>query len=91
MRKKIKYHLKMSLKRLMDDMLVQTISFLVLGFALIFVFWFFPKTIFLVLIWVLGLVYAISYFTNTIKLDKLVQKITNSSYKAIWLSKCYWC
>jgi hypothetical protein len=71
-------------------MILGTIILLVGGFTLILVYGLTHNPLWLALLWILGLGYAVFYFADAIRYSNIVKKLDQDSLNhSIWLSKAY--
>jgi len=90
MLKRLSHHINRSFQRLLDQMILSTVLFLVLGFGTI---WLYATTLnsgFIVALWIMGLIYVIHYFSKALTFGKMVKDLDQESLtKPIYLSKSY--
>ena len=90
MLKRLQHHINVKIKRLLDQMILGTIILLVVGFGLILTYALTQNGLWLGLLWILGLVYAVFYFADAIRYSNIVRDLDQDSLdKSIWISKAY--
>ena len=90
MLKRLQYHINLKIQKLLDQMLAGT--FLVLTFSLVFcvLYALTVNPLWLGLIWLSGLVYAVCYFIDALKFNEIVNDLDQDSLnRTIWISKAY--
>lgn len=90
MLRRLKYHIKLKIKNLLDQMILATVILAVLGLLFTILFALTLNQVWLGILWLTGLIYALSYFIDVLKYDEVLRNLDNKSlHKAIWLSKAY--
>lgn len=90
MLRRLQHHINIKIKKLLEKMIFSTLLILTLGLGFIFAFALTQNAIWLVLMWLTGLLYAVFYFTDLMKYSKIVKDLDQDSLnKSIWLSKAY--
>lgn len=90
MLKRLSNHINRKFQRLLDQMILSTAIFLVLGFSLIGIYAFTLNIGFIVILWILGLIYIVAYFSDALKFGKMVEDLDQESLnRTIYLSKSY--
>lgn len=90
MLKRLQHHINLKIQNLLDNMLIGTM--LVISFCLLFsiLYALTLNPLWLGLIWLSGLIYAVFYFIDAIKFSEIVNDLDQDSLnESIWLSKAY--
>ena len=90
MLKRLSNHINRKFQRLLDQMILSTIIFLVIGFSMIYIYAVTLNISFIIVLWISGLIYVVGYFTDALKFGKMVDDLDQESLsRAIYLSKSY--
>ena len=90
MLKRLSNHINRKFQRLLDQMILSTLIFLVLGFTMICIYAITLNIGFMVILWVFGLIYVIGYFSDALIFGKMVEDLDQDSLsRTIYLSKSY--
>ena len=90
MLRRLKHHINVKISKLLDHMIRATIMLFVVSFGLILLYALTENSLWLGLLWIVGLIYAIAYFSNALKYSNIIKKLDQDSLRSsIWLSKAY--
>jgi arginine exporter protein ArgO len=90
MLKRLKHHINVKIKQLLDQMILETAIIFGLGLLFTILHALTLNTVWLGILWLCGLVYATAYFIDAIKYGSLVREIEQENQQqTIWLSKAY--
>ena len=90
MLKRLKYHINMKIKNLLDEMILGTVLLALVSVLLGTLYVLTLNVIWFGILWLVGLIYAVVYFSDAIKYGNIVRKLDQDSLNpSIWISKAY--
>ena len=90
MLRRLKHHINVKISKLLGHMILATLGLFIVSLGLVLIYILTENSLWLGLIWLTGLFYAVGYFSDALKYNSIINKLDEDSLKgSIWLSKAY--
>ena len=91
MLRRLKHHINVKISQLLDHMIFATLALFALSLGLILVYTITDNFAWLGLLWISGMLYAVSFYSDVIKYSKIIDQLDQDSLNgSIWLSSPFW-